>query len=740
MRTNKLYWKTTEFIRRKANKTLLVIVIGCLLYGQTSAQKYIADSTKIDQMPTVPLLPDPLVQPKKTKSITITNATEWERQQTWIRQQYQQWIAGFVPPAPTNIKAKLLHESVEGGVQKRLVELRFGPNEKAKMTLELLIPPSSKPRPVFLTQWNHRGWAQIAVKRGYIGCIYAGADSKDDTENYNAIYPDYDFATLMKRAWGAARVVDYLYTLPEVDTACIGITGHSRNGKQSLMAAAFDSRIKAVVSSSGGTGGESTFRYSDERFDSESLKEITTNFPHWFNHRLTWFAGKEQKLPVDQNSLIATIAPRGVMLVSAITEGQGNPWGIEQTYLSAKKAFHFLGADSSIVLFFRQGRHQQSARDIENFVDFFDYIFYRSAEAPKAPAYAAFNFEKWKAQSKANLNKQAFFAQPDTSLSKDSIRAKLQWLLGEEPPGIHTERSFLPNLNQNRSYKNDFLEDVIEGAALPPQVETMTIGPYHGLGNNLWGSLYVDEKFVKGKTIQGKLPLVIYLHGYSYATGYHRRSQQAIGKLVAQGFAVLAYDMIGFGTRIEERLRFYQRYPSWSVMGKMVSDTEDLVDDAYERMPFIDKENIYLAGYSLGANVALFTAIMDDRVKGLAMVSGFSSWKMDIERTEGILHYAHAHALMPRLGLFLGQEKYIPIDYKDMLASLAPKPILLMAPEADRHHPVETVKKVLEPVKKAYQQNGTIDALTVEYPVGYTYHIADYFDYVAGWLSKTVQK
>src|SRR5699024_3501639 len=116
----------------------------------------------------------------------------------------------------------------------------------------------------------------------------------------------------MKRAWGASRVVDYLYRLPEVDTAAIALTGHSRNGKQSLMAAAFDERIKAVVSSSGGTGGESTFRWSDDRFNSESLEEITRKFPHWFSPRLREFAGREQNLPVDQNSLMSLIAPRGL--------------------------------------------------------------------------------------------------------------------------------------------------------------------------------------------------------------------------------------------------------------------------------------------------------------------------------------------------------------------------------------------------------------------------------------------
>src|SRR5690606_36256910 len=137
-------------------------------------------------------------------------------------------------PPPESVEAKVLSESTDNGVTLRMVEIRFGPQDAAKMTAELMIPDAATPLPVFMTQWNHRGWAQIAVRRGYIGCVYAGADAKDDTENYGDIYAGYDFATLMKRAWGASRVIDYFYTLAEVDMARIGLTGHSRNGKQSL--------------------------------------------------------------------------------------------------------------------------------------------------------------------------------------------------------------------------------------------------------------------------------------------------------------------------------------------------------------------------------------------------------------------------------------------------------------------------------------------------------------------------
>ena len=118
--------------------------------------------------------------------------------------------------------------------------------------MELLIPPGKGPFPVFMSQWNHREWAQIAVRRGYVGCLYAGADSQDDTEEYSEIWAGkYDFTRLMRRAFGASRAIDYLYTLPFVDKEKIGLTGHSRNGDQSFIAAAFDERITAVIPSSG---------------------------------------------------------------------------------------------------------------------------------------------------------------------------------------------------------------------------------------------------------------------------------------------------------------------------------------------------------------------------------------------------------------------------------------------------------------------------------------------------------
>jgi cephalosporin-C deacetylase-like acetyl esterase len=725
------------------NKHFRTIVLALIFiffnFHVALAQNRQEDSLKIATFPSIPYLPDPLVTDEGGKNTPVVNKAQWQQKRNRIKQQYEYWVSGSVPPAPKTFHSKILSESTENNVKIQTVELSFGPDDKAKMTLELMIPPSDKPLPVFMTQWSHRGWAQVAVRRGYIGCIYAGADSKDDTRNYSEIYPGYDFGTLMKRAWGASRVVDYLYTLPIVDTARIAITGHSRNGKQSLMAAAFDNRIKAVVSSSGGTGGESTFRFSDDRFNSESLGEITSHFPRWFVSRLHLFTGREDKLPVDQNSLMSLIAPRGLMMVSSISEEQGNPWGIEQSYQSVGKVYHFLNADSKIAIWLRRGRHQHSARYIENYIDFFDYVFGRSEIAPENRVFYNYSFDKWKKQSGEVINPLDF---PKVSSSlknknEDEIRHQIHWLLGDEPPGINQNRPYSRKINRNHSYADDYIDEIIGEPKLPDDIRKMVIGPYHAIGDDLWASMYFPADSVVNNKVIGKLPLVIFLHDFAYATGYHRRSMPVIRELTKRGFAVLAFDMIGFGSRVEAALHFYDRYPHWSMMGKMVTDTRSIINDVCSRMDFIDSSNIYLTGYSLGGTVALFTAALDSRVKGTAVLSAFSSFRYDNKGTEGIRRYSNLHGLIPRLGFFVGNESQIPIDFDEIISSIAPRNLLIIASQQDRHHSITSVRKTMDYVSQKYKGESALNKLTFLQPDTYNHYPKNLKQEIAEWLLKT---
>jgi dienelactone hydrolase len=118
------------------------------------------------------------------------------------------------------------------------------------------------------------------------------------------------------------------------------------------------------------------------------------------------------------------------------------------------------------------------------------------------------------------------------------------------------------------------------------------------------------------------LPVVVCLHAYSYATGYSRYAGPPFESLTRRGFAVLAFDQLAFGTRVLDARFFYDQYPKWSLIGKMVTDTRAAID-AVSALDVIDPSRIYLVGYGLGAKVGLLTAALDSRVKAVAATCGF---------------------------------------------------------------------------------------------------------------------
>ena len=154
---------------------------------------------------------------------------------------------------------------------------------------------------------------------------------------------------------------------------------------------------------------------------------------------------------------------------------------------------------------------------------------------------------------------------------------------------------------------------------------------------------------------------------------------------------MLAFDQIGFGSRVLSAGKFYDRFPRWSLLGNMICDTRAAIT-ALQALDMIDPSRISLFGYALGAEVGLFTAALDDRVRAVVAAAGFSPLRLESAEsgTEGIRHYSHLHGLIPRLGFFVGYEKRVPFDYDEVLAAIAPRSVLVIAPEFDRYAPLKT--------------------------------------------------
>jgi len=133
--------------------------------------------------------------------------------------------------------------------------------------------------------------------------------------------PD-DWGALRAWAWGASRALDYFETDPAVDARHVGLEGHSRYGKATLVAMAYDPRFAIAYVSSSGAGGANLYR----RNWGEALENVAGSGEyHWMAGNFLKYAGPltANDLPVDSHELIALCAPRPVFISGGATQGDG---------------------------------------------------------------------------------------------------------------------------------------------------------------------------------------------------------------------------------------------------------------------------------------------------------------------------------------------------------------------------------------------------------------------------------
>jgi hypothetical protein len=118
-------------------------------------------------------------------------------------------------------------------------------------------------------------------------------------------------------------------------------------------------------------------------------------------------------------------------------------------------------------------------------------------------------------------------------------------------------------------------------------------------------------------------------------------------------------------------------------------------------------------------------------------LSAFSSFRDDSKGTEGISSYSHLHGLIPRLGFFNGNESRIPVDFGDIIWCIAPRSLLIIAPEQDRHHPIATGRKTMPTISEKYNQAHSSDKMTFLHPGTYNHYPNNLKQVIAEWLLKT---
>jgi hypothetical protein len=131
-----------------------------------------------------------------------------------------------------------------------------------------------------------------------------------------------DWGALRAWAWGASQCLNYFETDKDVDARQVGLEGHSRYGKATLVAMAYDPRFAIAFVSSSGEAGAKLYRHL---FGEEVGNVAGTGEYHWMAGNFLKYAGPltPADLPVDNHELIALAAPRPLFISAGATQGDG---------------------------------------------------------------------------------------------------------------------------------------------------------------------------------------------------------------------------------------------------------------------------------------------------------------------------------------------------------------------------------------------------------------------------------
>lgn len=176
------------------------------------------------------------------------------------------------------------------------------------------------------------------------------------------------------------------------------------------------------------------------------------------------------------------------------------------------------------------------------------------------------------------------------------------------------------------------------------------------------------------------------------------------------GFGTRGYEFAGFDGAMQGDLPlFYRRYPTWSVLGKLVHDALAAVDlatatsqrapDKPIGLPAFDTHNVFAVGYDVGGRTALYAAAVDParRLAGVVSINGWTPMRTDTNTsaTGGIQRLWSWHGMQPQLGLFDGRETELPYDMEDVLLEASgpdgDTPILVFQHDLDRMNDAQGV-------------------------------------------------
>ncbi|MBI5385137.1 MAG: alpha/beta fold hydrolase [Verrucomicrobia bacterium] len=282
----------------------------------------------------------------------VTTQSEWQKRRADILANMQS-VMGPLPGASRKVPldVRVIEEARLDRFTRR--KITFASEAGDRVPAWLLLPhdlsarapavlclhqttPIGKDELVGLGGRTNRHFAPELAERGFV--VLAPDYPNFGEYRFDAYARGYASAT-MKGLWNHRRAVDVLESLPQVDRERIGVLGHSLGGHNALFAAAFDPRLKAVVSS---CGFNSFFKY--RRGD-------LTGWSHaGYMPRIASAFGKDPKqMPFDFTEVLAALAPRPVFINAPMRDDNFEVSGVRDCIVAATPVYRLWQAERNLV-------------------------------------------------------------------------------------------------------------------------------------------------------------------------------------------------------------------------------------------------------------------------------------------------------------------------------------------------------------------------------------------------------
>lgn len=196
-----------------------------------------------------------------------------------------------------------------------------------------------KDEPVGLGPTDSKRQALHLVQRGYVTFAPDYPSFGEYEYDFQAAFRRGDYQSgSMKAIWNNMRAVDLLQAMPEVAGDRIGVIGHSLGGHNSMFTAAFDDRLKVIVSSC----GFCSFR----TYYGGNLKGWTSD--RYMPRIASEFGNDPKRMPFDFSDVVISFAPRPFMAVAPVKDHNFDVTGVKEVMAAAEPAYKRLNAADNL--------------------------------------------------------------------------------------------------------------------------------------------------------------------------------------------------------------------------------------------------------------------------------------------------------------------------------------------------------------------------------------------------------